>query len=295
MRLSMEAIHVFILVADLGSFSATGRHLKKAQSAISSSIANLEIDLGVTLFDRSSSKLKLTGEGQALLSQAKDIIQRNNQLLLSAEELSLGFETQLNIAIDHIIPIIVLLPALEQLAEKYPNLDLRLHHTSGGEIEKLLSENQVDFAILPYQTPHENVYSIERIFDFEMLCVVHPEHPIAQIQQPIAPKYLDSYRQLVLTDHSDMSGNRDKGILCKQLWRARDMDYLIELTKAKLGWTFVGYEQVKADLEKGDLIHFTPEGWQKTIQMPIVAVHHLSKKLGPASSLFLKTLKQDKV
>ncbi|MBK5415535.1 helix-turn-helix domain-containing protein [Pseudomonas sp. TH31] len=41
--------------ADTGSFSATGRHLRRAQSAISQSIATLESVQGVRLFDRSCS------------------------------------------------------------------------------------------------------------------------------------------------------------------------------------------------------------------------------------------------
>lgn len=49
---SPDALVAFVLTAELGSFSAAARQLGKRQSTISEAIANLEIDLGVMLFDR---------------------------------------------------------------------------------------------------------------------------------------------------------------------------------------------------------------------------------------------------
>ncbi len=54
MRHSPEALTAFAEAATLGSFSAAARKLGKSQSTVSSAIANLEIDLGLSLFDRSS-------------------------------------------------------------------------------------------------------------------------------------------------------------------------------------------------------------------------------------------------
>jgi len=71
MRHSPEALLAFAQAASLGSFSAAARRLGKSQSTISSAIANLEIDLGVTLFDRSSRKPTLTAAGQAMLTSIK--------------------------------------------------------------------------------------------------------------------------------------------------------------------------------------------------------------------------------
>ncbi|HCU2193477.1 TPA: LysR family transcriptional regulator, partial [Klebsiella variicola] len=52
MRYSPEALTAFVEAVDCGSFSAAARRLRKSQSTISTAIANLEADLGVTLFDR---------------------------------------------------------------------------------------------------------------------------------------------------------------------------------------------------------------------------------------------------
>ena len=50
MNLSLNNLKTFIKIADKGSFSAAARHMGKAQSAVSTAISNLELDLGVALF-----------------------------------------------------------------------------------------------------------------------------------------------------------------------------------------------------------------------------------------------------
>src|SRR6267378_1528280 len=54
---SLDQLRTFIAAADEGSFSAGGRRLRRAQSVVSQTLANLETQLGVKLFDRSRRQL----------------------------------------------------------------------------------------------------------------------------------------------------------------------------------------------------------------------------------------------
>ncbi len=72
---NLEQLRTFVRVAELRSFSAVAREQRKAQSAISSAVALLETDLGVTLFERSSGRQpKLTQNGSALLEDARELL-----------------------------------------------------------------------------------------------------------------------------------------------------------------------------------------------------------------------------
>lgn len=62
MRYSPEALTAFVETVAAGSFSAAARRLRKSQSTISTSIANLEADLGFDLFDRSARQPVLTAQ-----------------------------------------------------------------------------------------------------------------------------------------------------------------------------------------------------------------------------------------
>lgn len=67
MRYSLEALSTFVEAVSCGSFSAAARRLRKSQSAVSTSIANLEVDLGISLFDHSSREPVLTEEGKKVM------------------------------------------------------------------------------------------------------------------------------------------------------------------------------------------------------------------------------------
>ena len=57
---SMDQLRTFIAAADEGSFSAAGRKLRRAQSVVSQTLANLEAQINVPLFDRSGRYPRLT-------------------------------------------------------------------------------------------------------------------------------------------------------------------------------------------------------------------------------------------
>src|SRR5438552_3359580 len=67
---SLDQLRTFIAAADAGSFSAGARQLRRAQSVVSQTLANLEAQVGVKLFDRSRRAPVLTREGVALLAAA---------------------------------------------------------------------------------------------------------------------------------------------------------------------------------------------------------------------------------
>ena len=69
MRYSPEALTAFVEAVACGSFSAAARRLRKSQSTISTAIANLEADLGLTLFDRQARQPVLTEAGRKRVSE----------------------------------------------------------------------------------------------------------------------------------------------------------------------------------------------------------------------------------
>src|SRR5690348_12445904 len=71
---TLDQLRVFLVVVETGSFAAAGRRLMRATSAVSYSIASLEQQLGVALFDRERTKKPaLTEAGVAVLSEAKTL------------------------------------------------------------------------------------------------------------------------------------------------------------------------------------------------------------------------------
>ena len=97
MRHSPEALLAFAEAATLGSFSAAARKLGKRQSTISEAIANLEIDLGLTLFDRSTRQPTLTEAGRAMFTQVRRVLEASEQMDRLAAQMAGGLEARLTL------------------------------------------------------------------------------------------------------------------------------------------------------------------------------------------------------
>ena len=84
--MELEQLRHFLTAAEAGSFSAAARSLYISHSTVCRSVAALEDELGVRLFERSSRDFRLTEAGEALLPQAQG-------LLDAAEEIKIGMKT----------------------------------------------------------------------------------------------------------------------------------------------------------------------------------------------------------
>lgn len=95
MHYSPEALTAFVEAAASGSFSAAARRMRKSQSTISTAISNLETDLGLTLFDRSTRQPTLTAQGEQVLGYVKAILAASSRLDELASSLSGNTEPRL--------------------------------------------------------------------------------------------------------------------------------------------------------------------------------------------------------
>jgi DNA-binding transcriptional LysR family regulator len=68
----------FVTIAELGSVSKAALRLRIAQPPLSRQISNLEAELGLKLFDRFGRRLALTGEGEQLLGECRNLLRCAN-------------------------------------------------------------------------------------------------------------------------------------------------------------------------------------------------------------------------
>lgn len=117
--LNLRALDIFVQIAESGGMSQTARRMGLTQSAVSQMIANLELSLGVQLFDRQLRPIALTPAGTVLLEKARGV-------LLSARD--------------------AIKSAREPAAAAFPKLNLCLIETIAGTIGPALVKNIQGFA-----------------------------------------------------------------------------------------------------------------------------------------------------
>ena len=82
----LTALSTFRAVADTGSFSSAARQLTVATSVVSKRVRDLEQDLGVTLFNRTTRSVVLTDAGERLLGHAGDVLAAMARLRATVSE-----------------------------------------------------------------------------------------------------------------------------------------------------------------------------------------------------------------
>jgi DNA-binding transcriptional LysR family regulator len=252
MDLSLNNLKTFIKVADKGSFSAAARNMGKAQSAVSTAIANMEIDLGVELFNRQGKFPVLTQEGQVLLREARQIVNSCHIFMERARAFEGGIDSILRIAVDEIISKEIFLDLLEKFAEKFAATELEILYGSLGDIQTMVEQGRVDIGILvPNDLPNQ-INPNRLVSHIAFIPVVSFEHPLAK-KKKLTLHDLESHRQLVITSRG---GEREEEsiILGKQIWMIESTDAIIDMVRRGVGWSFLPTQAVARDIEKRKLV-----------------------------------------
>jgi DNA-binding transcriptional LysR family regulator len=93
----------------------------------------------------------------------------------------------------------------------------------------------------------------------KLVPVAAPDHPLAQMGGPISAMIARDHVQLVLTDRSSLTADRDFGVLAVKSWRLADLGAKHALLLAGLGWGNMPKPMVNEDLKRGRLVELPIE------------------------------------
>lgn len=130
------------------NFSAVADKLGITQPALSKQIHNLEDELGIRLFDRSTSPLTVTPAGEHFFVQAKEILYREDQLLKSMEDFKSGKRGSLVIGVSPFRCQYLLPKVIKEFRKKYPEVQVVLHEAGNDILRKETAEGKFDFSIV---------------------------------------------------------------------------------------------------------------------------------------------------
>jgi len=289
---SLDQLRTFIAAVDEGSFSAAGRKLRRAQSVVSQTLANLEAQTKLTLFDRSGRYPKLTEQGRALLAEARAVVYGMDDFKARARTLAEGLEPELSAAIDVMYPMESLTFAVGLFRERFPNTPLRLYVEALGAVAQLVLDGACRIGVIGSMPVVPEGMDAEKLLDVPMVSVVGPSHALASHKGPISLREVARHVQLVLTDRSKLTEGRSYGVLSKQTWRLADLGAKHAFLRAGFGWGHMPRAMVKDDLDTGRLVrvklaHYLPN----MPPMPMFAVYRKDALPGPAGRWLIDQLK----
>jgi len=290
--LTLDQLRTFIAAAEEGSFSAAGRRLRRAQSVVSHTLANLELQVGLTLFDRGTRYPRLTEAGAALLEGARGAVAGMDAFKARARTLSEGLEPELAVAVDVMFPIATLTTAVQAFQQRYPATPLRLFVEALGAVVQPLLAGQCRIAVIGSLPDVPQDCVSDYLLDVPAVAVAAPSHPLGREHGVILRATAARHVQLVLTDRSPLTSGRDFGVVSPSVWRLADLGAKHAFLKAGLGWGTMPLHMVENDLRDGTLVRLTLETSPVMGQgFSMHAVHRKDMPPGPAGRWFVQQLK----
>jgi DNA-binding transcriptional LysR family regulator len=251
--LTLDQLHVLVSIADLGSFSATGRRLHRVQSAISQSVAALEESQGVLLFDRSGHRPRLTDVGRVLVDQARRVLATASRFEAMAANTRDGLEPEMALSIDPLVPTAPLIDSLRLLDVTFPDLVVSFSTEGlGGSLRRLRSgAAALAVCVLLPVVPDDIVaFPLMRV---RLQAVVAPGHPLGALGRPAQADDLAPHVQLVLSDPVDPD-SPNYGLAGERRWRFVDLGRRLDFVLAGFGWCRMPMHLVEPALVDGRLV-----------------------------------------
>ncbi len=263
--LTLDSLRLVDAIARNGSFAAAAAELDRVPSAVTYAVRKLEDDLDVLLFDRRSYRAKLTEAGATLLREGRQLLVAADDLARRVQRVAEGWERELRIALDTIIPFERLLPLLDAFCAAAPT-QLRIGtEVLGGSWDALVS-GRADLVIgASYDAPEASRLGVGcqtlPLGQVDMVFALAPSHPLAAHRGALSQAQLRGHRQVVVGDSSRRLAARDVGLVgAPELLVVPTMEAKLAAQVAGLGIGYLPYPLAQPAIDDGRLVVKSTQG-----------------------------------
>ena len=204
----MNILHMKYAVegARLGSLNKAAEKLMIAQPNISRSIKELEADLGIAIFQRTTKGMILTPDGEAFMDDARDILNRIERLEQSYRDGS-HKKRKFSVCVPRACYISA---ALAEFSKRIGDADVEIYYkeTNSKKTIKKLTENEYHLGIIRYSENYDKYYrtmleekgfAFEMVAEFSYVLIMSRNNPLAE-KETIAYDDLSSYIEIAHAD-----------------------------------------------------------------------------------------------
>ena len=286
---TFDQLHVLITVVETGSFAAAARKLNRATSVVSYTIANLEAQLGLTLFDRETTrKPQLNPGGRIVLDEARILTGGVSSLRAKVKGMLQGLEGELHVVLDALLPGERVIDALTSFRAEFPTVMLHLHVETLGAVANLVLSKVASLGVSGQFT--SDLAALERVSvgSFRMVPVAAPSHPLASPSPGGHPPGAGrQHVQLVVYDRSPLTAGHDFSVTGNHTWRLADLASKHMLLKAGLGWGLMPWWMVADDVQAGRLVPLDMPD-RVAFDYLVDVIYRIDTPPGPAAAWLVK-------
>ncbi|WMJ68736.1 LysR substrate-binding domain-containing protein [Stenotrophomonas sp. 24(2023)] len=256
LKLSLDALQILDAIDRRGSFAAAGKALHKVPSTISYTVARLEEDLGVQLFDRVGPRAELTAAGRALLEEGRHLLRAARDLEMRVRRVASGWEAELTLAVDSMFPIGLLGGEIAAFRAAAAPTRLRLIGEALSGTWEALLDRRADLLVgAAGEGPSGGGYVVEPMGSIGFVFAVSPQHPLASVPGVLGREQLAEHCAIAVADSARRLLPRTVGLLMGQeTLTVPDMASKLHLQRAGLGFGFLPEPCARAAVARGQLV-----------------------------------------
>ena len=253
---NLRDLKYLVVLADTRHFGQAAERCFVSQPTLSGQMKKLEAELGVTIFERTRRSVKTTPLGEAIVAQARQVLEQADALVQLAQSnrdplvgpLRMGAIPTLS---PYLMPLI-----LKPLKKRYPQIKLVLSEELTDTLLARLGKHEIDAALLATPVEDPDFASIP-LFD-EPFWLIHPRsHPLAD-KKRIIQADLDGADLLLLAEGHclaeqamavcHLQGRDGQGDMADL--RAASLETLLQMVGAGFGSTLLPALALRAGLAK---------------------------------------------
>ena len=297
MNITIRQLNAFINVAENGSFTRASDQMYLTQSAVSGLIKELESNLGIVLFDRTTRQLSLSTVGQHLLPQAKRVLNELHLFQNEASSLTGLAQGQVRLAVSQFAASSM--PAvIAKFAQEYPEISVSLLDCSADEVLKNVQNIEVDLGVgaeLGLVDTDDDI-STNLLFQLPFCVVLPNDHPLVQ-QSAISWQDLIGLSLITLKGSfiEQVMTELEEGIAShvqQAQYKVNFMSTALEMTRQGFGITLcLPYMSEAIDWARANDLQLRPLS-KPTKMRRFVIYQRTSRALSPASIAFKKFLQR---
>jgi DNA-binding transcriptional LysR family regulator len=261
------AVRAFVCAAELQSFSKTAQEMRVKTSTVSRYVSELEKDLGIALFNRSTRGLVLTEGGRVFREHALVALQALDDARQLTSSLNRTPQGLLRVTIPSAFGRRHVVPHLAAFMKRYPDISLDI--VSADETLNMI-EAGIDVAIRIGVLPDSSLMA-KRVASHRRIACGSPDY-FERNGTPAVPEDLVAHESLRLSLFPDDKwsftrvGNTQTApehvlVELKGRLRADDSEAVLELALAGCGVALLPTWLVSTALREGRLVHVLPE-WE---------------------------------
>lgn len=179
MNLTIKQLRAFTTVADLQSFSLAAQRLNLTTGAVSLLVRDIELEVGFSLFDRTTRRVSLSQAGREYLPAAQQVLRQIQAAVMAANDVKNRTTGVVRVAAPLIVAQSILPPAMAAYRNRHPDVMVRPVDCTVENLVRLVEDDHADMAMGPDRPTSDLVKRIA-VYDSAWVLWCAAQHPLAQ-------------------------------------------------------------------------------------------------------------------